>query len=159
MANRIDFLPSAALLTSEAFPQRAMAASGAWVLYFDPATTEYVQVGFQAPADLTGPFYVDLDWATTAVSGNVKWDITLEAVTPADALNVLTTASFAAVNSAGVETVPGTAGYLKRTTVTIANTDSLAAGDRVRLLISRDAPTDTCAADVALLGIAFRDSA
>lgn len=159
MANRIDFLPSGMLFSSEAFPQRAMANSNTWVLYFDPAVAEYAQVGFEAPADLTGPFYVDLDWATTATAGNVKWDVAVEAVTPADALNVLTSSSYAAVNSAGVETVPATAGYLKRTVVTLTNHDSMAAGDRVRLLISRDAPTDTCTADVALLGVAFRDSA
>lgn len=158
MANRVDFPPSAALLTSEPFPQRVMLSSGALALNFDAATTEYAQVSFEAPADLTGPFFVDLDWATTATSGTVIWSVQVEAVTPADALNVLTTASYAAANTASAS-APASAGVLARTTVTLTNNDSLAAGDRVRLLISRDAPADTAAGDVSLLGIAFRDSA
>lgn len=97
--------------------------------------------------------------ATAGTTGDVDWDVSVQAVTPADALNILTTTSYDTANSTDNTSVPGTAGYLFKVTVTLTNADSMAAGDRVRLLVTRDAVSDVSTLDVVLLGGVFRDSA
>lgn len=158
--NRKDWGPADGLLSAEAFPDRVQQASALWVLAFDAAAAEYVLLSLQAPSGLTGPLYLDIDWATTATSGNVVWNVYVMAVTPADAGNILTTWGGAAVNTA-TTAAAGSAGVMTRTTVTLTNTDSMAAGDQVWLLAGRDGASgsDTCAADAVVFGFTFRDSA
>lgn len=158
--NRKDWGAADALQSSAAFPDRVQSASAIWGLAFDKDSDEYVMLSMQAPSGITGTLYLDIDWATTATTGAVKWDVYVQAVTPDDAQNVLTSWGPGSVNTA-TTTVPGTAGYMKRSTVTLSNTDSLAAGDQVWLLAGRNgsAGGDTCAADAIVFGFTFRDSA
>lgn len=158
--NRKDWGPADALMSAEAFPDRVQQTSALWGLAFDAAAAEYVLLGFHAPSGMTGTLYLDIDWATTATSGNVVWVAYVQAVTPADAQNVLTTWGPGAVNTT-TTAAAASAGYLTRTTITLTNTDGMAAGDQVWLLVGRDGASgsDTCAADAVVFGFTFRDSA
>lgn len=158
--NRKDWGAADALMSAEAFPDRVQQTSTLWGLAFDKDAAEYVLLSLQAPSGQTGTLYLDIDWATTVASGAVKWLVYVQAVTPGDAQNVLTSWGPGAVNTV-TETVPASAGYLKRTTVTLTNTDSMAAGDLVWLVVGRDAASgaDTCAADAIVFGFTYRDSA
>lgn len=160
MATRYELDPKAAHFpNAAAMPALSRSTAGDFALAFDAAANESAAWSFTAPNGLTGALFVDLHLATTATAGDVDWDVQVQAVTAADALNVLTTTSYATVNSTDNTVVPASAGTLFTVTVALVNTDSMAAGDRVRLLVTRDAASDTAAADVYLLGGAFRDSA
>lgn len=160
MATRYELDPKAALFPNTAAMPALVRTTGTdFALAFDGASNESAAWQFTAPSGLTGTLYVDLFMATTGTTGDVDWDVSVQAVTPADALNILTTTSYATVNSTDNTAVPGSAGYLFMVTVTLTNADSMAAGDRVRLLVTRDAASDVSALDVYLLGGVFRDSA
>ena len=156
--NRKDWGIADALAASVAFPDRAQFSSGLWGLGFYQSAAEYVLLTLQAPSGLTGTLYLDIDWTIEVVGGTVKWDVYVMAVTPDDAGNTLTTASYAAVNTTTVST-PASAGVMTRTTVTLTNADSMAAGDQVWLQVGRDGVNDTAPYRAVVYGFTFRDSA
>lgn len=97
----------------------------------------------------------------TATSGTVDIELSIEAVTEADATDLDAGESFDAVNS-GSETVPGTAGYFGEIVITLANKDSVAAGDYFRLKMARDATDgthDTATGDCRVLGVTVFEEA
>lgn len=77
------------------------------------------------------------------------FDVTVEAITPGDALDLDAAWSFDAVNTLEVDP-PGTAGYEVAGTVTLTNKDSVAAGDGVIFHLRRDTDhaNDTASGDV-----------
>lgn len=92
----------------------------------------------------------------SATSGAVDIEISVEAVTEADALDLDSAESFATANAV-TDTVPTTAGHLGIATVTLTNADSVAVGDMVRFKLERDADdaADTAAGDLRLIGISI----
>ena len=68
----------------------------------------------------------------------VNWEAYIEALTPGDAVDLSTTSSFDAANDDGGSACNATAYYLIATVISLANKDSVAAGDAVRLAIRRD---------------------
>src|SRR4030066_262437 len=71
------------------------------------------------------------------------------------------TKSFDTANTGTDATVPGTAGNTKDITITLTNADSLAAGDILRLAVSRNVghATDTAAGDLYMHVSELRDAA
>ena len=112
-------------------------------------------------AGLTGTMNAVIYYCmASATSGKVDFEVSIEVVTPDDALDLDTSTSYDSVN-AGNETVPGTAGYMSTITITLTNNDSMAAGDLVRLKLERDADDgtdDTATGDAYVLAVEFRDS-
>lgn len=92
--------------------------------------------------------------AASATSGKFDFDVSVEAVTAADAVDLDAGESFDSANSGDV-TVGSTAGHLFTLTITLTNKDSMAAGDYLRIKVERDADdgtNDTATGDAHLLG-------
>ena len=126
------------------------------VLDFDDASVESAVFVGQIPegADLTSGISVRLYWmATSATSGNVRWRAEFEADgtdLDSDSFDTSTEATGAANGTSGIETL---------TTFTCTTIDSLAAGDRFRLRISRvgnDGTNDTMSGDAELVAVELR---
>ena len=126
-------------------------------LAFDDTTVEtaYTQA-VQLPASYTGSGTLKADIAiiaASATSGKFDFEVSVESVTAADAVDLDAGDSFDTANAADA-TVPGTAGYLQIITVTLTNKDSCAAGDYIRFKLERDADDgtdDTAAGDARVL--------
>lgn len=132
-------------------------------LAFDASTQETCYWTFVAPSDITGTMTAVISYMmASATSGNIEFEVAVEAVTEADATDLDATTSFDTVNSSGADAVPGTAGHLGQVSVTLTNQDSIAAGDLVRVSVSRDADdatNDTATGDLYLLAVELRDAA
>lgn len=157
------FLPYSAEFPATNFPQ-LMASGGRPVLAFDAATDETTYWTGIAPQGLTGALTLVVTYAmAAATSGAVGLQAQLEAITDGDALDTDLTTSFDTVNNSSSTTVPGTAGYLDQISITLTNTDSLAAADYYRLSLNRDADgsaiTDSATGDLLLLAAELRDAA
>ena len=128
-------------------------------LDFDPTNNENAWWTFRMPGDYASAPIAVVQWVTTvATAANVIWGAKLGAVTAADAD---TPAEHAMAAASTTTTANNTteAGRLIESSITIANTDSVAAGDLVFLLIYRDAASasDTLtAADAKLLAVEFQ---
>ena len=106
---------------------------------FDDASEEILRSkAFQWPALAKGgTLKIDVAYAmVSATSGDVRWSVKVEAITPLDAVSLAAAESFDSANH-GDDTVPGTAGYLAVHPITLTHDDSVAAGDYVRLYLSR----------------------
>jgi hypothetical protein len=129
------------------------------VLDFDAVTDESaVFVGIiPEGASLGSGLKVRLHWmATSATSGNCRWGVQFEKAgtdLDSDSFDTATEAHSAANGTSGIETV---------TEITITTIDSLAAGDRFRLKVFRnadDATNDTMTGDAELIAVEIRSAA
>lgn len=117
---------------------------------------------FQIPAAYAGSGTLKLDvWymMASATTGDVRLVCAVEAVTDGDALDEDAGESFDTENTA-TENVPGTAGHPSKLSITLTNKDSVAAGDKVRLKLSRDAnhgSEDDATGDLRFLGATLRE--
>lgn len=168
MANNfeINLPPSAWLPAATNGPaQGSLATYDRPYLAFDDSTDESaITRPFQMPAAYTGSgtLKADIDYVmASATSGKVDFEISVEAITPADAVDLDAADSFDTANNNN-ETVPGTAGYLSKLTVTLSSKDSVQPGDYVRLKINRDAndgTNDTATGDARVLLVVLREEA
>jgi hypothetical protein len=127
-------------------------------LDFDDATDESaVFVGLiPEGASLGSGLKIRLHWAaTTATSGDVRWDVQLERMT-----TDLDSDSFDTVASA-TATTNGTSGILTVTEITLTTIDSVTSGDGFRLKVTRDANNgaDTMSGDCELFICEVRSAA
>jgi len=128
------------------------------VLDFDDATDEsavFVSIIPEA-ASLGSGLKIRLHWmATTATSGNVVWDVSLERMT-----TDLDSDSFDTIAS-GTAAANGTSGILTVTEITLTTIDSVTAGDGYRLKVTRDAnnASDTMTGDAELVVCEIRSAA
>ena len=160
MATRYTLTPESANFPSSNFPAFTRINERP-VLAFDAGTDEKCYWSFVAPQGITGTLTLVLFlMAASATSGAVYFQAQVEAVTPADAVDLDAATSFDTANS-GNATVAATAGYLFSISITLTNADSIAAGDLVRIALNRDADnaSDTATGDVYLLAAEFRDGA
>ncbi len=132
-------------------------APGVYVtkLLFDAASEEWCVWQFRMPDDYASGPVAKLQWAAaSATSGAVVWDVRVSATSPGDAQDV-DAQDFASANTA-TATVPGTAGHLAETSVTLTNADTLAAGDLVMVRVARAAASgsDTATGGAELLAVA-----
>lgn len=163
MATRAVFTPLSAEFPASNFPQ-LMLSNRRPVLAFDAATDETVYWSAVAPQGLTGALTLVVTYAmASATSGTVGLQAALEAITAGDATDTDAATSFGTVNNSASTTVPATAGYIGQISITLTNTDSIAAGDYFRLSLNRDADgsaiTDSATGDLLLLCAELRDTA
>ena len=122
-------------------------------LAFDAGTDEFVvSVPLVMPASYAaGDVKVDIFfYSASANSGTAAWNVTLEAITAStDTLDLEATSSLPAV-TAGTHSMGGTAGDLRKVSITLSATskDSVAAGDQMRLGLSRDESVDSVGGDL-----------
>jgi len=129
------------------------------VLDFDDTTDESaVFVGIiPEAASLGSGLKIRLHWmATTATSGNVVWDVSLERMT-----TDLDSDSFDTIASGAPAAANGTSGILTVTEITLTTIDSVTAGDGYRLKVTRDAnnASDTMTGDAELVAVEIRSAA
>jgi hypothetical protein len=166
MANNFEInLPVTGwILPASNYPARGVVQGRPYLAYDDTTVETARSICFQLPAAYTGSgtLKADIDYiAASATSGKFDFEVSVEAVTAADAVDLDAGESFDTAN-AGNGTVPGTAGYLGRITVTLTNKDSCAAGDYIRLKLERDADDgtdDTAAGDARVLNVTVREEA
>ena len=145
-------------------PPAASAATMAFrnghpVLEFDAATAEIAIFSGVLPVSYSaGGFLTTVYWmAASATSGDVKWNVYIEAHTPdADDLD---SDSFGSLNTT-TATTASAAGELMQTNVSITSGDGLLAGESFRLQVSREAnhAADTMTGDAQLLKVVFRET-
>jgi hypothetical protein len=144
---------------STAFATLDTRGTGIAVLDFDAATDESaVFVGvIPEGASLGSGLKVFLHWmASTATSGNCRWGVQFEKSgtdLDTDSFDTATEAHSAANGTSGIETV---------TEITATAIDSLAAGNRFRLKVFRnadDATNDTMTGDAELVAVEVRSAA
>lgn len=130
------------------------------VLDFDAASEESTVFGGVLPAHYGGggALGIELHWsATTATSGNVRWQAAIENTTDTD----IDANGFGAASSATAATAT-TSGNLTRTTLSVsaANAGSPVAGEALRVKVIRDADdaADTMADDAELWAVHLREA-
>ena len=125
------------------------------VLDFDDTTKEsavFVGVMPQLVA-LSSGLSINCHWmATSATSGDCRWEVALERSNTdldSDSFDTAATAS---------STTNGTAGIITVTSITLTTIDSVAAGNLYRLRVSRDAANgaDTMVGDAELVSVEIR---
>lgn len=129
------------------------------VLDFDTTTQEAVYFRGVMPYNYDGEgIVVEISWAaSTATTGTIGWDVSLEDMDGAG-LDI-DSDGFASAQTITAASVPGTSGHVTSSSVSIANgadMDSLVAGDLFRIRIRRDVATDTATGDAELLMVEMR---
>lgn len=152
------FLPAA----STNFPQYLATMAGGAVrsaLAFDSATSEKARtIAFKMPP-FTAPLTLNVQFAIAATSGNVQFRAQVEAITPTDAINTNTANSFDTANSSGSVSVPTTTYNTKEFSITLANNDSITAGDMVTITLDRDVTVGSNASgDCFVYLVSFEDA-
>ena len=129
------------------------------VLDFDDATDEsavFVSIIPEA-SSLASGLKIRLHWmATTATSGNVVWDVSLERMN-----TDLDTDSFDTIASGTAAANTTQSGILTVTEITLTTIDSVTAGDAFRLKVTRDAnnASDNMSNDAELVAVEVRSAA
>ena len=135
------------------------------VLDFDDTTDESaVFGGFLPDSYAGGGLTVTLVWmATSATTGGVSWDVSVEA--HADDAFDIDADGFAAANNSGSATTASATGEQQYTDITFtdgADMDSLVANQSFRLKVTRDAngttATDDMAGDAELLRVIIKET-
>lgn len=131
-------------------PARIDGSTNTWGIRYSSSVTESAEWNEIIDDDYgAGSLFLDLYYGMVSdvAASTTVWHCDIMAVTSGDAENI-NTPGFGSVNSS-TSTVPTTAYYLTKQTITLSNTDSLAAGDFVRIRLSRqqgagadDAPAD-----------------
>lgn len=165
MARTVAFLsPGGAETKTATFPApgRSSDASGARpYLAYDAATDEAAYWTLAVPSGFTAPFTAVISYAmASATSGDVIWDVTVEAITTGDSTDTDAAESLDTANTATANTVAATAGFMKQVSVALTNGDSSAAADYVRIRIRRvgSSGSDTATGDAFFLGCELRDA-
>jgi len=132
------------------------------VLDFDAATDESAVFSGVMPQHYAGGgVTVYIHWSATGVTtNNVIWDVSFERV--GDGQQDVDSDSFASVLSV-TDAAPGTDGFVTIASIAFTNgaqMDSVAAGEKFRLKVTRDANnvSDTLAADVELHAVEVRET-
>lgn len=161
MATRVICTPESTHFPSSNFA--ALAASNRRpVLAFDASTAETAYWTFVAPQGISGTWTAVISYAmASATTGGVAFDVALEAITSGDAVDTDSATSFDTANTGTDSAVPGTAGYMEQVSVTLTNADSIAAGDLVRVSVTRAVANaaDTATGDCYVFAVELRDAA
>lgn len=130
-------------------------------LDFDDTTQEAaVFTGVLPRHYASGGITVYVHWAaTSATTGTVGWDVSIERV--GDGQQDIDSDGFATAQTVTAATVSATSGNVKITNVAItdgANMDSLAVGESYRLRIRRDVANDTAVGDAELIAVEIKET-
>jgi hypothetical protein len=157
---RMVLTPDSASFPSSNFPALTT-VNARRVLAYDASTQETCYWTFIAPQGLTGALSAVITYAMASATANlIDFEVAVEALSDGDTIDTDAATSFDTVNS-GSATVPGTAGYIDQLSITLTNADSVAAGDYVRVSVSRDADdgtNDTATGDLYLHLVEIREA-
>jgi len=158
----ITLVPDAFIPASSNHPDRGVIQNRSYLAFDDTTTETCYSVQFRLPdAYAAGTVTVAVAYAmASATTGTVEYEIAVEAITEADAVDTDSASSFDTSNDI-TETVPGTAGHLSVLTGTLTNKDSMAAGDLVRISLARDAndgTNDTATGDARVYWVAIYEA-
>lgn len=165
MATRAVFDADNAYFPSTLFPQLLTihATERIRVLAFDAATVEGCRWKTIAPQGLTGTQTAIITYCmASATTGLVDFEVSVQALSDGDAVDIDAATSFDTVNAITAPTVPATAGHIDQVTCTLTNADSMAAGDLVVFKLERDADdatNDTATGDCYVITVEWRDAA
>jgi len=131
------------------------------VLDFDDSTNESAIFSAVMPRHYDGGgVTVYLHYAmTSATSGDIDWDVSFERI--GDQQQDIDSDGFAAANSVDNTTVPGTSGNVDIVNVTFtdgADMDSVAVGEGFRVLVTREATSDTATGDAELRFVEIKET-
>ena len=130
--SQIDLLDGATPKASAPPTFKWVADTGVWS--FSQSGADELRRKFRWPG---GAATVKIQFASEGpTSGNGAWTVAIMALTPGDAAAIATD-SFDTANTSNTVAVPGTAGHMAEASITVSNTDSVAAGDYVRVQIKR----------------------
>ena len=131
------------------------------VLDFDGSTNESAVFSSVMPRNYSGNgVVVYIHYAmSSAESGDIDWDAAFERI--GDQQQDMDSDGFAAANSVDNTTVPGTSGLVDVVGISFtdgADMDSIAAGEGLRLKITRDAGNDTATGDAELRFVEIKEA-
>jgi hypothetical protein len=107
----------------------------------------------------TGALSIKVTFAISPTSGNVAFRVAVEAISPADAINVNTTRSFDTANTSGSISVPASTYNTKDIVITLTNNDSVAAGDLFTFTLDRDVSIGSNATNICyILAVSLEDA-
>lgn len=139
MANNFELpIPANAWQPSATTPcVRAVSADRSLLKFTNGADSIAVSCQLQMPAAYTGSgtLKADIQHHGASTSGTVPFSMSVEAWTPGTDTSAVTSASFDAGNTVANNT-PANANAPAVSTITLANKDSVAAGDWVRLRLT-----------------------
>ena len=124
--------------------------------YDGAGAVEHAWWSFVLPVSYASGGTLLIRWMANAITGNVKWQVQVGAITPADADTVLEHAQAAV---ATVTTAANTTEAYRLVSSSITLTmDSAASGDIVTLVLTRDSAdaADTCTVDALVIGCEFQ---
>jgi hypothetical protein len=156
----VIFTPGSAVLpdgsTSNLAPaiQRLKSSGTAPAVYalqlaFDAAADEWCTWTFRLPIDFASSPVAKVQFKmTSAVTGNVVWDVRIGTITPGSTTSA-NTKVFAAANTVTTAVPATTAGKIAESALTLTNFDSAVAGDWSVIRLSRvgSSGSDTAAGD------------
>lgn len=153
------FLPSDAVPHASAYATYDVIAGSNYpvpCLDFDGGSTdEGVFFYFRAVSYGSGNLTVKIDWyADTASSGDVVWGAQLACITPNTDTQDIETDGLGTANTVTDSHLGTTNQRLHQASITLSNTDSIAAGDYCVLYLYRDASdtgTDTMTGDASVV--------
>lgn len=125
--------------------------------WFNSTTDSFLYWQFRMPDDYGSGLTAKVQYKMqTATSGSIVLGVAIMSMTPGDAQSVDTN-DMGTVNSV-TDTVPGTVKYLDEVSISLANTDSLVAGDFVVLYLMRDADnaSDTAKGDLDVVAFCLK---
>lgn len=97
--------------------------------------------------------------ASSATSGTIGWDVTIERVGTAQDID---SDGFATAKTITAATVPGTSGIINVSNVTLTagatDTDSVAAGEAFRIRLRRDVANDTATGDAEFYAMELKEA-
>jgi hypothetical protein len=131
------------------------------VLAFDGTTAESIIIPDVAVSGITTPLTITLIVCfPIATTGSAVFDISIQAVSGSNAIDLATTTSYAAVNTSAAINAPASVNNPVSATVTLTNNDSIAELDWVKIKIARN-PTngsDTITSDCYLIAAVVNDA-
>jgi hypothetical protein len=154
---RIPLAPEEAVFLASAFPAYVKFNGSNFPvtgLAFDAGTDEAAFWKFSADEYGSGNLTLRIVWyADSASSGDVIWDAQIACITPDTDSQDVETKSLATANSVTDSHLGTTGQRLHAATITISNTDSIAADDVVWLRVNRDANngSDTLTGDAIII--------
>ncbi len=165
MATRFILTPEGAQFPSASFPQLLTIHSTEriFALAFDAAAVEGCFWRTIVPQGWTGTLTAIITYCmASATSGLVDFEVSVQAISDGDAVDIDASTSYDTPNGIAAPTVPATAGYIDQVTCTLTNNDGSAAGDWITFKLERDADdatNDTAAGDCYVLAVEIRDGA
>lgn len=124
-------------------------------VFTDTSTRDKIGGVFLVPQNYVGTAKVGLVWATTATSGNARWEFDYTAIADAESSDP----SADQESVASTVAVPGTARLYKFTEISLTSSN-IAVADMVQFAIARDGaeagPLDTVAASLYLAYAYFK---